>query len=550
MKTSSFVNRFILSLALLAGLASSAFAVSITYVGGVVATNPANIAEVQGWRSTSVAKTYDALGIHYYGSAGYIMYALDAAGNANAGMAPGSVDPLSWTNSGTTMGTRKSVPSFLTVTNNGQAKVASSYAYPLFDSPTDPIAATVADMESGLGIRDAVAYGTEVSVVSIVLGASFPPNGLRLGIMNGTSNDASGTIRVTQTMGSGGGTATVASVDRGVNVSIYFFDLKQANANDVITIYLTKPSGGNTSVAYTGLTFDLLPSTVMAYETFAGYKPGGLIGQANQGTGFASGTNWFGTNDAFVAPQVNLDWTNGNYSLNMAGGRIETLPEGNGPALFALMDTNLTGAFGKYGFVTNGLIGASNVSGNLYFSFLARDKDGNGNSAADFFGFELFNGSTEVIGIGNSFPASAFSLFWGGNSTDLKNTNGTGGYLGGDNNVHLFVGKIAYQAGASDILSVWMDPDINPATGEAGQGTAVYRGWWTNDATFDRIVLRSGSTDNRKGVEFDEIRFGQSWADVTTVPLIAVQPQSQVGSVGGPVTLSVGASGVRPLTYQ
>ena len=549
MKTNSFLNRVLLTLSLLAGLVPGAFAVNITFVGAVVATNAANIAEVQGWRSTSVGKTYDALGVRYYGSAGYIMYAMDATPNANGGAVP-TADPLTYTNAGTTMATYKQLPGWVTLANNGQNQLAVSYGYPVLDSPIATVGATVTDMELGFAMRNGIAYSTEATIVNITLTAGFPANGARLGIMAGGGGDAPGTIRLTQTTGSGGGTASVPSVDRGASISIYFFDLKQVNVGDVITLYLSKPSAGsgNQNLCYSGLTFDLLPSTVISYETFAGYRPGALIGQTNLSAGFASGTNWFGTNNAYVAPQVNLDWTNGSYSLNPAGGRIETLPDGNGPALFALMDTNLNGAFGKYGLVTNGIIGASNISGNLYFSFLARDKDGNGSSAADFFGFELFNGTTEVIGIGNSFGASAYSLLWGANSLDL--TNGAGGYLNEDNNVHFFVGKIAYQAGANDILSVWMDPDINPLTGETGQGSAVYRRYWTNDATFDRIVLRSGSTDNRKGVEFDEIRFGQSWADVTAVPLIAVQPQSQVGSVGGSVTLSVGASGVRPLTYQ
>ena len=115
-----------------------------------------------------------------------------------------------------------------------------------------------------------------------------------------------------------------------------------------------------------------------------------------------------------------------------------------------------------------------------------------------------------MLGIGNNFNAFAYSLF--GISGDVDLTNNVGGFLLMNNSVHMFVARIDYASGADDTVTVWMDPDIS--VGEGSQGN-LYRRTFTGNARFNRLALRSGSNNNDNSWDFDEIRFGAGWSQVT-----------------------------------
>ncbi len=222
-------------------------AATVSYVG--IQTN------VAGYRSTGVVKTFDLDGDNVYGSAGYVVYGTDIAGNTTAGSVP-TADPLTY--SAGDRQTLKSIPSYLTLTSNGQNQLAVSYGYKLIDNPTLTPASTVADVEGGAALRGTVTPGTEVSMLNITINSGAPAT-LRIGVMVNNADSYAGTVRLTQTTGGSASSGQIGYAHTST-VDILFFDLANYAVNDVFTLYLKKnsPVSGNTNtnVLYGGLVFD------------------------------------------------------------------------------------------------------------------------------------------------------------------------------------------------------------------------------------------------------------------------------------------------------
>jgi hypothetical protein len=234
-----------------AALPGQAPAAILTLAGQDLGLAGAGNDSVDRFRSTSVTKPLDPDGDAIYGTDGYILYATDTIGNANAGTVA-TVNPL------TAPGTLASIPSYLILTNNAQNQTARSYGYRAIDDPTLGPGAAVADVESGAALRS-TPVGTEISVLDLTINGAPPVNGFRMGVMIGNTDLYAGTIRLTQTLG-GAGSATV-NHPLTTAESLYFFDVTNAAAGDVFTLYLTKAAGsaGNANVLYGGLTFDTIP---------------------------------------------------------------------------------------------------------------------------------------------------------------------------------------------------------------------------------------------------------------------------------------------------
>jgi hypothetical protein len=91
---------------------------------------------------------------------------------------------------------------------------------------------------------------------------------------------------------------------------------------------------------------------------------------------------------------------------------------------------------------------------------------------------------------------------------DLKNN--AGDYLLLNNEVHLLVARITYNAGGDDTLTAWLDPALDNV--EATQNSpTTYVGSVSGDFSFDRFFLRGG---NANPFEYGRIRMGTSWASV------------------------------------
>ena len=300
---------------------------------------------------------------------------------------------------------------------------------------------------------------------------------------------------------------------------------------------------GNTNTALATVTvIDPASTNLLSYEPFACYTQGTILGQTYRGTGFAAGSWSGGGGDVLVTNAASLRYASGYYVLASDGGRAFTPAAGFNTA-FASVDT--AGAFS--GLVDGGLVGGPNASGTLYFSFLARNASSDvPNGTDDFAGVQLYDGGTEVLGIGNNFGAWAYSLF--GISGDVDLTNNSAAFLLMDNSVHLFVARIDYVSGADDTVTVWMDPDIS--VGEGSQGN-LYRRTFTGNARFNRIALRSGSNNNDNSWDFDEVRFGAGWAQVTASGVaITTHPANVSVGCGGSTSLSVVTAALVPPVYQ
>src|SRR5436190_17641857 len=219
---------------------------TITYVGKSL---------VADYRTTTVVKLLDADGDNVFGTTGYVLYGTDIVGNSNTGSVP-SADPLTYSSG--TRATKKSVPAWLTLINNGQNAVASSYdSYPYADDPAAIPSASVADVQLGFAIRLSNPLGTEASLMNLRFESGRPVSGVRLGVLClASGNDAIDYVALTNNIDAGAATTRAGAA----SPTIYFFDITGANVADIVTLRLRKdPStGGNANLAYLGLTFDVL----------------------------------------------------------------------------------------------------------------------------------------------------------------------------------------------------------------------------------------------------------------------------------------------------
>lgn len=243
---------------LLLASSSLTMAATISNVGIASAIAGNNNDQVDQWRSTSQIKTFDPDGNNVYGTDGYVLYGTDTVDNGNAGSIT-STDPLTASN------TLKSIPSYVTLSSNGQNGVASSYnTYKLVDNPTLSVSTTVADVEAGAAYRF-IGTNIETSMLNLTINSGVP-TAFRLGIIAGLADSFTGSIRLAQTTG---GSGTVSFVRQTGEGAIYFADIAGAQAGDVFTVFLTNTQGS--AVTYDGITFDTVPEPSAALLGLAGF---------------------------------------------------------------------------------------------------------------------------------------------------------------------------------------------------------------------------------------------------------------------------------------
>lgn len=313
----------------------------------------------------------------------------------------------------------------------------------------------------------------------------------------------------------------------------------------VTRTYRATDDSGNTNDCSQVITVIIGRPDPISYEPYAGYTNGSLVSQPYAGSGYLAGGSWTAlVGDVSVSSSGGSAFASGGLSLKVTGGKATTAASGYNGAI-ADLNTNAAGPFAAL--VDEALVGGPNAAGTLYMSFLGRNASSSLDGTDDFAGVELYNGGMEVLGIGNNWGAWAYSTFAFGDSGDL--TNSTGAFLSMDANVHLFVVRIDYAAAADDTVTVWMDPDL--AASEGGQGN-VYRRVMTGNAAFNQVAVRSGSSNNDNSWDFDEIRFGTNWDDVTpTLPAITAGPTSVVKECPDTNhTFTVTAAGTSPIGYQ
>lgn len=248
------------------------------------------------------------------------------------------------------------------------------------------------------------------------------------------------------------------------------------------------------------------PAALLFYDGFAAddYTPGSINGQPTAGIGYQAGGT-FGTSSQFL-------------SGGLTSGALATtdgvrLSRTNGEVV-ANFDTSPGGTFGSAGLVgTNGKIGGTGVTGTIYFSVLGNRTD---TQVASFAGFNVYDEGTEGIGVGEVAGNNYSWLQSGGNGA--IGDPGTALVTGETN---LFVFSLDYVDGSPMTATIWLAPD--PALSEGAQAAGI-SSVVTNASPgngFDSFRLRGSRV-----WEWDELRVGTTWEDVT--PVVIPEPSSSL----------------------
>ncbi|MEO8615904.1 MAG: putative Ig domain-containing protein [Luteolibacter sp.] len=223
----------------------------------------------------------------------------------------------------------------------------------------------------------------------------------------------------------------------------------------------------SSNVTAQNFTATFSPATYEGFSYTAG--TGALAGKSG-------GINWSGA------------WDAGGNDINATG-------------LTYTSGGTLTATGGKGVFVNN--VGSFRVvsastepDGTYWISFLAKSSA----PGTNYGGVSLFNGGAEQIFIGQRLNATNWGLERSGGA-NAASTVGTGA-------VSFIVAKVVLKAGADDVY-MWANPSVasTPSDGTATQLLAV------PSFTFDRVRIQQG-LGNGQTLEVDEVRLGQSFADV------------------------------------
>jgi hypothetical protein len=259
MKKISGIELFIIMAAGLVGSVNAA--VTITRVGDGSGYDISGT-EVANFRSTGTAKSYDVDGDNVYGTAGYMVFGGAAASSGG------------WVLFGDA--TAYSNPSFVTTFGAGANfnAIAKYESYALYDNPSEPIAASVADFgATAIALGTANSPSTSVggwnAILTFMIDATAPstfrvglmggnegntdgrwdPSGLRISFENGTEVDATGLEVVSGTgmvffdISVTGGTSGTFYIDSqrrstsgGSSISGITFDVKNVRSLSLIAI--------------------------------------------------------------------------------------------------------------------------------------------------------------------------------------------------------------------------------------------------------------------------------------------------------------------------
>jgi len=183
-------------------------------------------------------------------------------------------------------------------------------------------------------------------------------------------------------------------------------------------------------------------------------------------------------------------------------------------------------------------------SDTLYFKFHVNPLSDT--STEEYFAaFELFEGETERLGVGNALKAWAYSAFTGeteiGRSGaevsyfDLRSSNPEPATGTTSSSYELprrgigrtIVFKVQYVPGGQDLVTVWLNPDLGPGANEAFQPENLTTRFSCN-AAFDSIRLRHGGGGD--GWNFSGMTVATSFNDfVDTSSAKAVMPSQEDG---------------------
>jgi len=236
------------------------------------------------------------------------------------------------------------------------------------------------------------------------------------------------------------------------------------------------------------------PPVDLLYDGVDGYAEGNLLGQSFRGRGFSTtSTSWSANN----ASGATVDIVPGGLTYEKDGKELLTTgdqhveQQGVNGGLRARLNLNPGGPFGPFISGSTGLVD----QGTLYYSYLASGSDTGS-----------WQGGSEIVD-----PVAV-------NTDTLMR-------VAQDGEVHLYVGKIEFNAGplGEDLWSAWEDPV--PGTDEAANAAFLV----TDQLPLTRSEWHDGFAEwwPRGGdrMSWDEIRFGETFLSVVPTPAGAVIPE-------------------------
>ena len=316
-----------------------------------------------------------------------------------------------------------------------------------------------------------------------------------------------------------------SSISGAVSSSLSLLSVSASDAG-TYTVSVSGPISAVTSAPVTLTVISYDTNQLYCYEPFVYTNVGGPVSSNTPNQwGFCCG----GPDDSMVAPG----------SLTYSGW----------PSSLGNSFTN-----GGLGQGVRRVWGTNISSGVLYLSALYRVND---------LGFGSWNGvATQVGSLQDSTNNIHYQIQIRSNSPTGYviglQKNGTGStavfdtteYHAGD--TILFVGKYEF-SGSNDVASLW----INPSATTFGATTNPTTGFLTrNDGTsgpsFDRFNMRQNTTNSLPASQqWDELRFGKTWASVTAnPPAITTQPKDATSATGQTVSFSVVATSGLAISYQ
>jgi len=200
------------------------------------------------------------------------------------------------------------------------------------------------------------------------------------------------------------------------------------------------------------------------------------------------------------------------------------------------------------------------VSGNLSYSGLAPGVGNSVTNGADGLGVRRLTGTTVTSGdiyFSVLFQLTSYGTAWTSpaagtsvgalteinntgfkvNAVVVRDTGGSGGYFFGvqkggtgstatfDTTLHfegeaiLLVGRYSFDSLAADVVSLWINPDSS-TFGQAPPSPAITAVNGTDSTVgIDRFNMRQNTAASvPEAMQWDELRIGTTWADVTPVP--------------------------------
>ncbi|MDQ8190528.1 PEP-CTERM sorting domain-containing protein [Roseibacillus persicicus] len=249
------------------------------------------------------------------------------------------------------------------------------------------------------------------------------------------------------------------------------------------------------SLALVACTFVSQPlfGALTVYEGFE-YTSGEGLSTQNGGVGFAGGEAWnVGTATGASVGSLTVASDSLSYgALQTTGGAAMGVRSGSSVAMFRDFGSTIGGS-----------------GSNVWMSFLI---DVEGNTA----GFSLYNGGSEATFSGGINSGYSHRLYNGGGdpmSSAISNSPAATIAPG----AHLMVAQFD-MSGGTPTFNLWVDPDVaSLGTGAAPVGgtfSSVTSG--TQNFSFDSIRIGMFSSDQT--MVLDELRIGESWADVSPIP--------------------------------